>query len=95
MTNIELINFNPDDIVKEINKKGYCELSLSINDEFEKSIEKISSSNFQINENTISGKFSDNQFFFLDLLCTSKPFVNLLINNKIKKLLNIFFDNKK
>lgn len=88
-------SINCETLVDKINQKGFYSTNLTINEDFWNSLTNISSSNYLLNENKLQGKFADHQFFFLDLLCYSKSFLNFLCSRELKLILNFFFNDQK
>lgn len=88
-------NINFETVVDKINQKGFYSTNLTIDKDFWNSLTNISSSNYLLNENKLQGKFADHQFFFLDLLCYSKSFLNFLCSKEVKLILNFFFNDQK
>jgi hypothetical protein len=82
-------------LVNKIKQNGFYRTDLFIDEDFDNSLNYISSSNYLLNENKLQGKFADHQFFFLDLLCYSKSFLNFLCSKEVKLILDSFFNNQK
>ena len=63
-----------DSVVKEINENGYFVFANALTSEAVSKIEKEAKTKLNINQNKISGVYWEKQYFFTNLLTTSKTF---------------------
>mgnify|MGYP003970687959 CR=1 FL=1 len=67
-----------ENVVKEINKNGYFEFENALTNDAVSKIENDGKTKLDINQNKINGVYWEKQYFFTNLLATSKTFYDFV-----------------
>lgn len=78
------LNYNSKEIVESIQNDGYFAIEEALTEEFIKNIEQdVANHRFFINSNTLSGAYTNSQYFLVNMLACSKTFFDYCTSNQV------------
>ncbi|WP_440613925.1 phytanoyl-CoA dioxygenase family protein [Candidatus Pelagibacter sp. HIMB1748] len=93
--NLEFEKINIENIINNLNKKGYFSFNNAVNLDTLNSIEnETSKSKLNLNVNKISGVYNENQFFLTNVLAQSKTCYNYITSNLVTDISEKFLGEK-
>lgn len=83
----EFLSANIDQIVSDLNEKGYYAFPSAISPDTLKAIERdATKTRHGLNENTISGVYTERQYYLTNLLAVSKTFYNFATSSFVLRI---------
>ncbi|WP_429443948.1 hypothetical protein [Paraburkholderia sp. 40] len=91
----EFLSVDIDQIVSDLNEKGYYAFPSAISQDTLKTIERdATQSRIGLNENSISGVYSEKQYYLTNLLAVSKTFYNFATSSFVFKICERYLGNE-
>jgi hypothetical protein len=81
-------------IINELNTKGYFVIKGAFKKTARNIFNDATFSRINLNNNKISGVYSDNQYFFTNLLCVSSSFYDFVTSNFVLQVCKKYLGNK-
>jgi hypothetical protein len=91
----KFLSVNIDRIVSDLNEKGYYAFPSAISQDTLKTIERdATQTRIGLNENSVSGVYSEKQYYLTNLLAVSKTFYNFATSSFVLKICERYLGNE-